>query len=53
MTREWLISMLGIVLRRRVWFSVLSKVERGLVKLTIKFVNRIKNGRLALAVYCR
>jgi hypothetical protein len=33
--------------RRGVWFRVLSRVERGIVDLTVKVVDCIKSGRLA------
>ncbi len=50
MTKEWLVSMRRMALRRRVWFGVLSRVERGVVDLTIKCVDRVRSGRLALAI---
>lgn len=34
-------------LRRGVWFRVLDRVERGLVDLTIRWVDRVKSGELA------
>ena len=33
--------------RRGVWFRVLSRVERGIVDLTVKVVDCIKSGKLA------
>lgn len=33
--------------RRRVWFKVLSRVERGLVSLTIRCVDRVRSSKLA------
>ena len=50
MTREWLVSVRKMALRRGVWFRVLSRVERGVVELTIKCVDKIRSGRLALAI---
>lgn len=37
-------------LRRRVWFGVLTGVERGIVDLTIRCVDRVRSGRLALVI---
>jgi hypothetical protein len=34
-------------LRRRVWFKLLSRVERGIIDLTIKCVDNIKSRKLA------
>lgn len=34
-------------LRRGLWFRVLDRVERGLVDLTIRWVDRVRSGRLA------
>ena len=34
-------------LRRRVWFSVLSRLERGVLDLTVKYVNNVKSATLA------
>ncbi len=39
-----------IALRRRVWFRVLSRVERGILDLTSKYVVRIKSPKLATVV---
>ena len=50
MTREWLVSMRKVALRRRVWFGVLTRVERGVVDLTIRCVDKVRSGRLALAI---
>jgi hypothetical protein len=33
-------------LRRRVWFRVLDRVERGLLDLTIRWVDNVRSGRL-------
>jgi hypothetical protein len=37
-------------LRRRIWFSTLSRVERGIIDLTIKYVDRIQSITLAKVV---
>ena len=34
-------------LRRGVWYRVLSRIERGLVDLTIRWADRVRSGRLA------
>lgn len=39
-----------IALRRRVWFRVLSRVERGILDLTTKYVVRIRSTKLANVV---
>jgi len=33
-------------LRKRVWYKVLDRVERGLLDLTIRWVNDVRSGRL-------
>ena len=33
-------------LRKRVWFRVLDRVERGLLDLTIRWVDNVRSGRL-------
>src|SRR2546428_3537579 len=33
-------------LRRRLWYSTLSRIERGLVDLTIRWVDKVRSGRL-------
>ena len=45
--RGFLVALRTRALRRRVWFRVLDRVERGLVDLTIRWVDRVKSGRLA------
>ncbi len=47
MTKEFLVRVRTRALRRRVWFRVLSRMERGLVDLTIRWVDKVKSGRLA------
>ena len=45
--RGFLVALRTRALRRRIWFRVLDRVERGLVDLTIRWVDRVKSGRLA------
>lgn len=47
LNREFLVALRTRALRRRMWFRVLDRVERGLVDLTIRWVDRVKSGRLA------
>jgi hypothetical protein len=37
-------------LRRRVWFRLLNRVERGIIDLTVRYVDRIKSVTLAKVV---
>lgn len=39
-----------LALRRKVWFRVLNRVERGVIDLTLKCVDTIRSGRLAKVV---
>lgn len=39
-----------LALRRRVWFKLLNRVERGIVDLTVKYVDCIKSRKLAKVV---
>jgi hypothetical protein len=39
-----------LALKRRVWYRVLNRVERGIIDLTIKYVACIKSGKLAKLV---
>ena len=50
MTREWLVSIRKMALRRRAWFGVLSRIERSAVELTIRYVDEIRSAKLALAI---
>lgn len=50
MSGEWLTSLKRRALRRRVWFGVLTRAERGIVDLTIRCVDRIRSMRLALVI---
>ena len=45
-TREMLIGMKARGLRRRLWFSSLSRMERGLVDLTIRWVDKVRSRRM-------
>jgi len=50
MSREWLTLIRKKALRRRVWFTVLSRLERCVVDLTIRCVDRVRSERLALVI---
>ena len=50
LTREYLISLRLKALRRHIWFGTLSNIERGMVELTIRCVDRIRSTRLALVI---
>ena len=50
MTRAWLISLRRRALRRNVWFSTLSRLERGIMELTIRCVDQVKSVNLALDI---
>ncbi len=50
MTRQSLMKIKTRALRRRVWFKVLSRVERGIVDLTIRCVEKIRSPILARVV---
>jgi hypothetical protein len=45
-TREVLVGMRTRGLRRRVWYCTLSRMERGLVDLTIRWVDKVRSGRM-------
>ena len=45
-TREVLVGMRTRGLRRRLWYSTLSRMERGLVDLTIRWVDKVRSGRM-------
>ena len=36
-----------LALRHRVWFKLLNRVERGIIDLTVKYVDNIKSAKLA------
>jgi hypothetical protein len=42
-----LVRVKQVALRRRVWFRVLSRVERGVLDLTVRYVNDVKSALLA------
>ncbi len=50
MTRGWLESVKERALRKRVWYRVLNKLERGIISLTIRCVDEVKSSRLALVI---
>ncbi len=50
MSISWLASLRRNALRRRVWFHVLSKVERSVVNLTVRYVDQIRSLKLSLAI---
>ena len=50
MSISWLASLRRDALRRRVWFHVLSKVERSVVELTVRYVDQIRSLKLSLAI---
>lgn len=41
----------SMAIRRRVWFKVLNRLERGLMNLTLKVTNKIRSKVLAKAIY--
>jgi hypothetical protein len=43
LTRRVLVDLKTRSLRRRVWYRVLDRIERGLVDLTIRWVDKIRN----------
>src|SRR5712691_10054810 len=45
-TREVLVGMKTRGLRRRVWYRALDRMERGLVDLTIRWVDKVRSGRM-------
>src|SRR6266849_5538844 len=46
LTREVLIGMKTRGLRRHVWWWALDRMERGLVDLTIRWVDKVQSGRM-------
>jgi hypothetical protein len=50
MTSDWLNFVKGRALRKRIWFQVCNKLERGIMDLTIRCVDRVKSSRLALVL---
>lgn len=48
--RSMLVSVRRVAMRKRVWFSVLGRVERGIVNLTIRCVEEVRSVKLAMIV---
>jgi hypothetical protein len=46
-TRDFLVGMKTRGLRRRVWYGALDRMERGLVDLTIRWVDKVRSARMA------
>lgn len=46
-----LLMIKSLAIRRRIWFRVLSRLERGLIDLTLKVTNRVRSRVLAKALY--
>ena len=46
LTRETIAGLRLRALRRRVWYGALDRVERGLVDLTIRWVDKVRSRRL-------
>ena len=42
-----LIEAKKVALRRRVWFRVLNQIERGVLDLTVRYVDEVKSSKLA------
>lgn len=49
-TRQGLIKVKTQALRQRVWYKAVSRLERGIVDLTIRCVERIRSSVLARAI---
>jgi hypothetical protein len=47
LTRETIAGLRLRALRRRVWYGALDRIERGLVDLTIRWVDKVRSGRMA------
>src|SRR5712664_3411329 len=45
-TREILIGMKTRGLRKRVWYGAIDRIERALVDLTIRWVDKVRSGRM-------
>jgi hypothetical protein len=50
MTRAWLDGVRRRAWRKRVWFTACTRVERGIVDLTIRCVDTVRSARLALVL---
>lgn len=51
MSRADLIKLRLVAIRRGVWFRVLSRLERGLIDLTLKITRKVRSGMLATALH--
>jgi len=51
MTRQGLIKIKARALRGKVWFKALSRVERGIIDLTIRCVEKIRSHRLEKTLF--
>lgn len=49
-TRDVLVSIRRVAMRKHVWFSVLGRVERAIVNLTIRCVEEVRSVKLAMIV---
>lgn len=49
--RDQLAKIRSIAMRRRVWFRVLNRLERGLINLTLKVTDKVRSKALAEALY--
>lgn len=49
--RDELAKIRSIAIRRRVWFRVLNRLERGLINLTLKVTNKVRSKVLAKALH--
>jgi len=50
LTRDMLVSIRRVAMRKRVWFKVLSRAERAVISLTIRCVDRVRSAKLAMIV---
>jgi len=50
LTRKGLMELKLLALRRRVWFKALSRVERSIVDLTLRVVEKVRSIQLAKAL---
>ena len=50
MTRAWLDGVRRRAWRKRVWFTACTRLERGIVDLTIRCVDTVRSARLALVL---
>ncbi len=50
LTRDMLVSIRRVAMRKRVWFKVLDRCERAVFSLTIRCVEKIRSVKLAMVV---